>query len=573
LNVTLEAIKFNHQANSATNDGFSIRHNEIRPLRSPEWEIGISSNSEDSPAAYALDQIENQTLSIQAKISCTDIGGDKLWIRTVDGNIHPERPDIGGFLRFVFSLIRPVIRRAVVANVLGVVKAKEITQTDDFQTFCLEDVRLQEAGIGVYEVIWRWQFSTDGYHWTDFQETKHRIYSTLNLPKGKWRPNSDNPANTQLPWTEVLKIACQWAAGAKCEREIADKITSAVNNLGPTLIHYDEDTVGSPHYTKEADGHPPRFDCQRFVDLLNGQSQDDKDQNVNCSDCAAIVTALVSLLGYELPEMSVSSPVSDEIPLRRHRRIGLQQWEPAGETFNFHAIAWKGQNADEVSDACVLLDINENIAGEPIPFLPTNFRFGQKGEHFYRHFLVPEGKDDNCKPSSEPMFRRIGLTLDDNEVFTSQNNLERIKRLYDYDLWLKPAPGQPHLELYGRLHSIEDFGGWTVTSLRTIPRNWIEVFLGKAKQQKKGPRVRIDAQVGTSTKDAEQNLLGMLSGFERPGVKYFKDAGFGDRVFANDSGSVILFSRSNITVLMRNVEREFIALWQLAATLDALIIS
>jgi hypothetical protein len=65
----------------------------------------------------------------------------------------------------------------------------------------------------------------------------------------------------------------------------------------------------------------------------------------------------------------------------------------------------------------------------------------------------------------------------------------------------------------------------------------------------------------------------MLSGFQLPGIKYFKNAGFGDRVLANDSGSVILFSRSNIAVLMRNVDREFIALWQLAAALDWLIIS
>ena len=562
MDVALEAIKFNHQANSATNDGFSIRHNETRPLGSAEWESSVSSNSEDSCAAYALDQIENQTLSIQARISWSN-GGDKLWIRTVDGNIYPERPDIGGLLRFAFAVFRPVIRRTVVPNVLGVVRAKQITQTGCFETFDLDDVRLREAGVGVYEIIWRWQFSTDGNNWTDFAITQHRIFSTLKLPQGKWQPNSDNPANTQLPWTDVLKYACQWAAGAKDEREIAARITTEVNNLGPRFIQYDDS--GSPHYIPLSD--PRRFDCQRFLNLLSGANHDEEDPNVNCDDCATIVSSFVSILGYALPVSATKPVTSAKFFLRRHRKIGLD-WQDF-DSFFHHTLAWCGGNENEVSDACIKLDASENGSCKPVPLLATNLPFGNSGEHFYRHLLAV---DENCQYANQStLFRCIGLSASDCTAVDVPVDVELVKRIYEYDKWHGPNENQPLLEPDLFFKQRQVFDGWTITSARLVPDNSAE-FIMRRREELYENAVRIDAQFAKSFADTDEKILRTLARFERPGIKHQEETTVGENAFADDSGFVILFSRSNLILLLRNLTQRPIALWRIARFIDVFIL-
>ena len=372
MDVTLEAIKFNHIEGSATSDGFSIRHNETRPVLSPEWQRGVTSNSEDSPAAYALAAIKNQTLTIKARTTCSDPGTTSLWIRAVDGNVYPEKFGLNGVWRFLLTLVRPFFRRLVNTNVLGAVRPTRIspsTDPDDFEIFELEDVRLQDAGIGVNEIIWRWQFTTNGRGWTDIITTRHRIYSVFQMPVGTWKP-LEGASNTQLPWTEVLEYACRWAAGAR-RNQIAGRITEAVNSLGPAFIQYDTTTSGSPHYAIDEILRPPRVDCQRFLDLLHGDSHNPKDPNVDCDDCAAIVSTFACILGYCLPASSMFNPAGD-IPLRRHEKIGRTL---EGEnTFNHHTVAWQGGLGDAVSDACLKLDANEGVGG-PALFLAEELSF------------------------------------------------------------------------------------------------------------------------------------------------------------------------------------------------------
>jgi hypothetical protein len=556
MDVTLEGIKFNHQANSATNDGFSIRHNETRPVRSPEWKNGAVNTSECSPAAYALDLIDETALFIEAKITWTDTDVKTLNIRSLDGNFYPEKSDSRGLPSLFFKLFRPLVRKAVAANVLGVVASTEITP-DSYQPLKLTKVALKQAGIGVNEVVWRWQFSTDGDHWVDFQTTRHRIYSVKCLPVGAWQPNSDKSMDTQLPWTDVLEYACRWAAGATTFEEIATKVTTEVNGLGPRFIKYNESILGSPHYTPN---NPPRFDCQRFINLLNGQSQNDKDPNVNCSDCAAIVSSFVTILGYPLQITSMHKPHGD-MPLRRHQKIGLTQWE-VHKTFNFHTVGWNGGIEDKVSDACLKLDTN-SIAQQPSALIAGYLPFGDIGEPFYRHFLV-NGSESNCQRSGDPIFRRIGLTIVSAQApAMSHTQLGRLKQSYRYNDWQAPMPDQARIDLYSSLQTRTEFFGWVILQLRLIPLNWIEVFMSQSNRT-----LRIDAQVGDSMKDADENLLRLLGTFEMPGMKYHKDAGFGDCVFADESGFVIVFSRSNLVIQIRNITGEPVSLWSFAKKLD-----
>jgi len=49
--IAIEAIKFNHNHNSATHDALNIRRNVTQFVHVPEWRRLISVNPEDSPVA------------------------------------------------------------------------------------------------------------------------------------------------------------------------------------------------------------------------------------------------------------------------------------------------------------------------------------------------------------------------------------------------------------------------------------------------------------------------------------------------------------------------------------------
>jgi hypothetical protein len=145
MQVVLEEITFNHDTASATGDAFNIRRNETQAVTPPEWRRGISVNPEDSPAAYALNAVRNQTLTVKAKFS-SDSPGEKVWIRAVDGRLDPVNTHI--LTRLVVTVLRPLLRRFLHTNVLGKVAAKQVefTETETEIRFELQDVTIEQAG-------------------------------------------------------------------------------------------------------------------------------------------------------------------------------------------------------------------------------------------------------------------------------------------------------------------------------------------------------------------------------------------------------------------------------------------
>ena len=73
MQVSLEAIKFNHDPDSATEDALNIRRNETETVVVPEWRKGVSILPDDSPAAYAKNAIEKHPITIKAKFSCVNL--------------------------------------------------------------------------------------------------------------------------------------------------------------------------------------------------------------------------------------------------------------------------------------------------------------------------------------------------------------------------------------------------------------------------------------------------------------------------------------------------------------------
>src|SRR5262245_61961309 len=129
MDVTLEAIKFNHNPNSATSDSFNIRKNETLPVIIPEWRQGISINPEDSPAAYARDAISG-CITIQAKFSCSDPNVSSINVQAIDGQ--------GGN-----------------ASPLGQVQPTPVTLVNgesDFVLMTLNSPHFAGAGVGAHDI-------------------------------------------------------------------------------------------------------------------------------------------------------------------------------------------------------------------------------------------------------------------------------------------------------------------------------------------------------------------------------------------------------------------------------------
>ncbi|MDX1615246.1 MAG: hypothetical protein R3300_13110 [Candidatus Promineifilaceae bacterium] len=404
MSITLEAVKFNHDPNYASNDALNIRKNANQFVSVPEWRRGISVNPEDSPAAYAIKETQGNTVTIKARFKRTDPEIQQLEVRAVDPTVDPPEPR--GCLNFLIWLLRSILR-ALFGNVLGEVQARQITFQDNgwtnYETFELQNLRLWSAGVGIRTTTWRWQYRHGpSASWNNFATSSHRIYSLLEVPKAPWQQAPYSGTNTQLPWTEVLDYACRWAFLAGDRDSAATQITQNVYDLGPSVMEYDCPGGGSHHYAFPP-GDPTSFDCTAFLELLGGGIGN--GSLVNCTDCATIVSTFTNILGCDLWQ----SRMGYSFDLNPLLAIGSNTWEPAcgWSGFNYHEVAWKGGCTadDEVFDACLQVDGDADPTSAPhTPLLPTNMRFGNPGDGQYRDRLATPAGRSNCNP--QPGWRR-----------------------------------------------------------------------------------------------------------------------------------------------------------------------
>lgn len=135
MSVRIEAIKFNHDPASASNDAINLRRNAAQFVHVPEWRRGVSANPEDSPAAYSQADTAGHTITIQARFSRVDGQPGSVRIRAIDPVARP--PERSGRLGFLFRLLWLIVR-ALTGNVLGEVKARTVTfgpsGQSDFET-------------------------------------------------------------------------------------------------------------------------------------------------------------------------------------------------------------------------------------------------------------------------------------------------------------------------------------------------------------------------------------------------------------------------------------------------------
>jgi hypothetical protein len=404
MSILLEAITFNHDPNAATTDALNIRRNATQMVSLPEWQRGVSVNPEDSPAAYAIQETAGQTLTIHAQFRSTDPAIQTAEVRAIDPNLAQ-----GCIYAILVSLgIIPFVRPAG-ANVLGEVRAHQVTFLPSGETgsvsFDLQNVQLVTAGVGVHTVTWHWQYrlSPSGT-WIDFATSTHRVYSLLETPTAPWQQTPYQVTNQQLPWTEVLDYACNWAAGASTRDGAAAEVTRAVYDLGPAIVEYDCPGGGATHYALSA------FNCTAFLERLRGGIGNGR--YVNCTDCATILSTFANSLGCDLWQSRMGTYVV--FGLNPIRAIGHTIWYPgcqnwSGTGFSYHEVAWKGACTanEEVFDGCLQVDGDADPTAAPqTPLLPINIRFGNPGDGQYRDRLATPAGRVNCVPTPGTRQRR-----------------------------------------------------------------------------------------------------------------------------------------------------------------------
>jgi len=548
MDVTLEAIKFNHDPMSATTDAFNIRRNETQPVIPPEWRRRISVTAEQSPAAYAIAETRGNVLTIKAEFTGT--ANSTVRVRAIEARSDHHRARGCNPIGALLSAFLPV-RSARSGNVLGEVKEREIKfdaagQTG-LETFELHNVRLWDTGVSVSNTDWRWQFrAKPADHWTDFALTRHRIYTVLRIPECPWEQTPHDDCNTQLPWADALEYACDWAAGAQDTDEAATLMTRAVYDLGLSLVSYS----GSSIYTC------PNFDCGKFLDLL--QNGTGLGPALNCSDCATIVSSFANLVGCELWQ-SLIGAVFDTNPIKK---IGSR--ERATTTFSGHEVAWKGEATenDEVFDACLQVDGDDDPSRDPFyPLLATNLRFGTPGEKNYRFRLSPapvNNGPDLCIPyPSQKQHRPIGISIPGICESFDAVLLDFARHHFKFETWRESDPAWQSLSMPDHYIQKSIFTGWELVSPPQHPKmiNVPEVTQAVLRSTGKNPGalLRIDLFRCRTWDEARLFALQRLARFQELNVQRLETPALGDVAFLESGEVSVLFVRSEHVIMVRSV--------------------
>lgn len=394
MSLRLVSIAFNHNPGAATHDALNIRLNNDRFINVPEW----TPTSPVTPAAYSIAETRDQQIKIAVTIRSTTPGTIFICAETDAQNSQS-----------LFANVSP--------------QQIDFSAANQSQTllFNLKDVQLEQGGVNIYNFQWKWMSGPDANGpWTPFRTSAHKIYALLRLPTHSrpWQRGPFEASNKQLPWAEVLEVACDWARGATDVDEAASMITQEVYQLGRTLVNisqeepgplltYNDTSSGGSNYLN----WPTEFLCTDF--LLRLRRQKARGRYVNCDDCATIVSTFANVLGCELSQSWIGKG-GPEFTINPILLIGAEPDDWRATEFLHHAVAWKGAADvdDELFDACLITDGDNDPSAndlEHTELLPVNTRFGRSGERFYQFRLVNDTPNDMelSAPRAKPAFKRV----------------------------------------------------------------------------------------------------------------------------------------------------------------------
>ncbi len=394
MSVELETISFNHDPVGHATDGLAIRRNAAQSVTVPEWRRGVSNSPEDAPSAYSLADVKGKQVTIKASFKRT---------RNTERCVEVRALDMKGRKGCLYAIIESLgldrCLRPPQGSLLGSVRTRKVcfgknNLSGDVE-FTLIHHRLNTAGVERDITLWQWQYREGNGAWQNMGFTQHEVFAVLTVPTAPWQQGA-NLANTQLPWTDALRVACDWAQGATTADAAASRVTTGVYGLGPATVVYDCPGGGSSHYSGGG------FDLSAFLDLVGGGTGN--GYYVNCSDCATFVSTFANLVGADLWQ----SRMGWGFQLNPLLAIGSTTWQTAcgWSGFSYHEIAWKGActASEYIFDACLQVDVDADPKVAPhTGELPRNMRFGNAGDGDYRDRLSPSG---TCDPQPTSRARR-----------------------------------------------------------------------------------------------------------------------------------------------------------------------
>ena len=525
MRVSLENIAFNYEKDLSKTGAFYLRRNETQIVPIPEWRRECCSNPECAPGGYVIANLP-EVLTIKAGFVCDDPTVPSVYIRALE-------PADG-------------------TNVLGHVVAKEVTLTNgraDLVPFDLPlaRTRIRAAGISVSNLTWKWQFSEDSESWIDLQTTHHRIYTVLEMPSAPWEPRVDKASNIQVPWTEVLDYACEWASGVKEELdEAAAKVTHGVYGLGQKkLVRWD----GAASYAHD------EFDCTSFLQLLSGEAGN--GHTLNCEDCATVVSTFSNVLGCDLWQSKMgTSFLTNPILL-----IGATEW--ICKRFGKHEVAWEEDcgTRDPLFDACLKVDADDKpgSGNRRRPLQPTNLVFTSRNNDAYRFFLVNKG---TCEPQQKKKRRSFGVGPLREHRITDEAFLNFLKEHYEFNEWKDISkPGHKSLRPSSLLDlkttgdAFQDWDNQRVKRFKAEDASSTIEALLKRDQLPPNELVSITVYECIATEKASEFLLELLGEFEPLDFRLTKVVS-ADVAFVAPDETTVLFKSGNFVAAIRSVGRE-----------------
>ena len=545
MQVSLEAIKFNHDPTFEKTGAFNLRRNETSTVTAPEWRSDSCSNFECSPVGYVTKEVPSP-VTILASFLCYDAS-----VTSVKVHALSQGP----------------------ANVLGDIPEHDVAFNNGQSGFVpleLTNAKLSEAAIGVHDITWDWQICRRPKTWTDLKTTKHRIYTVPALPSKPWepRPERPDPSNIHFPWTEVLDHACSWAAGVKDDHdEVAKCVTENFYELGKTLLAYSE---GASY----AFG---KFDCTKFLKLL--KTGIGGSQTVNCDDCATVVSTFANILGCELHQ----SGMGRSFPTNLIRLIGAAEsdWKPT--TFLYHAVAWKGDCLanDPLFDGCLQVDNDGVPSSHPqVAFQPVNVKFGEFRDEKYKFCLVKQ--DAHCQPIPNSKKygrkrRQLGQGFLADVQISEEGLIDIIKGIYKFETWppVEPAEnGARKRVLPASLFKPEIiiFPNWHLHEFEHLEdQRFKNVFLMLFKRS--APDVQellaVNLYECREVTDPNNFLLEVLGSFEQLTLTRMED--IGSVAFQEPDEAAVLFRRDRFIGVVRSAGRQSISVIRYASILDVIL--
>lgn len=433
MELTLEAIQFNHNPAGSADSALNIRRNASTFLPVPEWRAGART-PEDSRVAYSIEDTTGQTIKIKAKFVRTLSNLSAVEVRAIPTGPQSYPDWWPAFLwqqylaipyyfypysfylylqnlyqYWVDLLTAPLSRFSASVNPKRIgFNANGLTA---LETFELSDPQLATLGVGIHPLYWKWQYRVNsGDSWQDFAESQHLIYLVLRVPTSPWQQTPFSSTNTQLPWTDVMDFACQWAGGAPDTRTAAQRVTAKVSQLGDELIEYDCPGGGNCHYASLIGS---AFNCSAFLERLRGGMGNGR--YVNCTDCATILSTFANALGCDLwqSRMGTLAPPAiiffavNQVVSIGGKAFGLPCGWPG---FTYHEVAWTNacEETDDVFDACCQVNRTADPANPPrSALLPAGMPFGAPGDVQYRDRLAAPAARAICEPRPNTRVRRI----------------------------------------------------------------------------------------------------------------------------------------------------------------------